>query len=98
MIADYFVYNAIHSSVPNRNFRAPEILRHRFLEEDVPFALVPLSHFGKMAGMPSPILDALILLSSTMLTEDFQHSGHDLEKMGIAGMSKEKLLTWLNKG
>lgn len=92
------VYQAIHSSVPNRNFRAPENLSHRFILEDVPFGLVPLSHFGRLLGVATPVMDALILLASRMFGKDFFREGNDLPKMGISEMSPDQLRKWVQEG
>ena len=92
------VYMAIHSSVPNRNFRAPESLEHRFLVEDVPFGLVPLAQFGRLLGVATPVTNALILLASKMCGQDFSQDGIDLHKMGIAGMPPTQLKNWVSAG
>jgi len=92
------VYEAIHTSIPDRTIRAPESLNHRFLLEDVPFALVPLHYFGQLAGISTPITDALILLASRMFRRDFLKEGYDLEKMGISGMSIPQLKKWAVEG
>jgi opine dehydrogenase len=92
------VYEAIHSSIPNRNFRAPENLNHRFILEDIPFGLVPLSHFGRLLGVVTPVTDALILLASRMCGRDFLKEGNGLERMGIAKMSLDELKKWVSEG
>ncbi len=91
------VYQAIHSSVPNRNFRAPAALHHRFILEDVPFGLVPLSQFGRLTGVATPVTDALILLSSRMFGKDFFKEGRSLEDMGISGMTPDRLKSWVQR-
>jgi len=92
------MYGAIHDSIPNRTIRAPASLEHRFILEDVPFALVPLQHFGQLLGIPTPVTDALILLASKMCGRDFLKEGNNLEKMGIAGMSPNQIKEWVCKG
>jgi len=92
------VYKAIHESVPNRNFRAPDSLEHRFVLEDVPFALVPLAHFGNLLEIPTPVTHALILLASRMCGRDFMQEGRNLEKMGLSGMSLSQLHHWVKEG
>jgi opine dehydrogenase len=89
------VYMAIHTSIPNRNFRAPDSLQHRFILEDVPFGLVPFSYIGDLAGVPTPVTDALILLASRMCKKDFLKEGISLERMGIAQLSVTELQNWV---
>ncbi len=92
------VYAAIHTSVPNRNFRAPENLEHRFLLEDVPFGLVPLSQFGRLAGVPTPVIDSLILLASKLCRRDFYREGRSLEQMGLAEMTLSQVRRYAAEG
>jgi opine dehydrogenase len=92
------VYQAIHSSIPNRNFRAPETLTHRFILEDIPFGLVPLSHFGRLVGVSTPVVDSLTLLASRICGRDFLKEGNGLERMGISNMSLDELKKWVSEG
>lgn len=92
------IYSAIHSSIPNRNFRAPESLSHRFVLEDVPFGLVPLSEIGRFLDIPTPVTEALIVISSHMLGKDFFKEGNTIEKMGISKMSLDQLKKWVSEG
>ena len=57
-------YEAFHQSEPDRWIRAPTSLDHRFLDEDVPYGLVPLSELGRFAGVPTPTIDHLIHLAA----------------------------------
>ena len=92
------VYAAVRASVPNRNFRAPENLEHRFLLEDVPFGLVPLAQFGRLLGVATPVIDALILLASKMCHRDFFREGRNLEHMGIEKMTPAGLRKFAGEG
>jgi len=92
------VYDAIHSSIPNKNFKAPENLKHRFMLEDVPYGLVPISYFGQLLNIRTPVTDALILIASQMCGEDFKEKGRNLEKMGISKMSLARIKKWVYEG
>jgi opine dehydrogenase len=66
---------------------APASLDARYVTEDVPFGLVPSAELGRLAGVPTPISDALIAIASVALARDFNREGRTLERMGLAGLS-----------
>ena len=92
------VYNAIHSSIPNKKFLSPDSLKHRFILEDVPYGLVPIFYFAKLLNVQTPITDALITISSQMCDVDFVKEGRNLEKMGIANMSLSEIKKFVLEG
>jgi opine dehydrogenase len=51
----------------NPAFPAPEKVDTRYLNEDLPFGLAPWSSIGRMWGIPTPNIDAVIRIASTML-------------------------------
>jgi opine dehydrogenase len=91
-------YQAIHESEPNRTIKSPPSLDHRYLNEDVGFGLVPMVEIGKLLGMTTPVMDALITLASTALRTDFRTEGLTLEKMGLTGATAETLAAILENG
>ncbi len=92
------LYQALQESEPNRFIRAPETLSYRYLTEDIPFGIVPMAYLGEMLGIPTPTINALIDLASTINETNYQQTGWTLEKMGIKGMSLEKLLDYVENG
>ena len=42
------------------NVYLPVSLDHRYLSEDVPFGFMPISRLGKVCGVPTPHIDALV--------------------------------------
>ncbi len=81
-------YEAFHQSEPDRWIKAPPSLDHRFLNEDVPYGLVPLSELGRLAGVPTPTMDALIHLASVAMDRDYRAEGLTLERMGLEGIGR----------
>ena len=77
---------------------APADLFHRYVNEDVPNGLVPVSSFGKLLGLPTPTIDSLILLASTMNRTDYAASGRTIDKMGLAGKSVKQIQDYCQKG
>jgi opine dehydrogenase len=91
-------YQAIHESGPNRTIKSPPSLDHRYLREDIGFGLVPMSEIGRLVGVRTPVMDALIALGSVALNMDFRSTGLTLEKMGLAEMKAEDLPQILREG
>lgn len=91
-------YRAIHESEPNKTIKSPPSLDHRYIREDVGFGLVPMSEIGGIAGVKTPVMEALITLASAALGIDFRSDGLTLERMGLAGVSRERLPAILTEG
>jgi opine dehydrogenase len=92
------VYRAINESEPNRSIKAPPLLDHRYLKEDVGYGLVPMAEIGRLFGVKTPVMDALITLASIALGVDFRTQGLTLEKMGLGGVGPGQLQTTLQNG
>jgi opine dehydrogenase len=71
---------------------APREMNHRYLTEDVPYLLVPLSEFGRIVGYPTPVADSIINLANIVNGVDYRAIGLNLEKLGLAGLSKEEII------
>jgi opine dehydrogenase len=57
-----------------------------------------MAEIGKLLGVKTPVMDALITLASTALGGDFLTEGLTLEKMGLAGVKPESLAKILQEG
>ena len=91
-------YEAFHQSEPDRWIKAPPSLSHRYFDEDVPYGLVPLAHLARLAGIATPTMDALIALASAVKGVDYMRGGLTLERMGLAGVSRDDLDRLLTEG
>jgi opine dehydrogenase len=84
-------YQAIHQSEPNFTIKSPPSLDHRYIKEDVGYGVVPMAEIGKLLGIETPVMDALITLGSVALGIDFRSEGLTLEKMGLANVAPDEL-------
>ena len=91
-------YQAIHQSEPNFTIKSPPSLDHRYIKEDVGYGVVPMAEIGKLLGIETPVMDALITLASVALGIDFRVEGLTLEKMGLAGVAPADLQRILTDG
>jgi len=92
------VARACRESAPNRTLRSPPSLRHRYVDEDVGFGLVAFSALGRLAGVPTPVIDAHVTLAAAATGTDFWDTGLTLERMGLAAVRREDLLAVVDRG
>jgi opine dehydrogenase len=75
----------------NQAFPAPASVDTRYINEDLPFGLVPWSVIGRMWDVPTPTIDAIIQIASTMLNVDYFQKGLTAEDLGIQNMDPQNL-------
>lgn len=85
------LFRAMRANPGYRGIKAPQTLRMRYIEEDVPSSLVPISSVGKKFGIATPTIDALIHLASMLNETDYWAAGRTVERLGIADMSLREL-------
>lgn len=91
-------YSTFHNSEPNRWIKAPSSIDHRFFNEDIPFGLVPFSELARLAGVATPIIDAVILLASTITAKPYRDTGLNVARMGIDGLDAAKVRRLVEHG
>jgi opine dehydrogenase len=52
---------------------------------------LPLSELGKVAGVPTPIFDALITICSFLLDQNFRKEGRSLINLGLEKYSVNEI-------
>jgi len=92
------IYRAIKESAPNQRIKSPQTLDHRYLHEDVGYGLVPMAETARLLGVETPVIDALITLTSEMNQADYRAEGLTLEKMGLAQVKPQDLKVVLHEG
>ena len=70
-------------------------LATRYVLEDIPFSLEPIQAIARVAGVPTPKIDAIVTLGRTILGEKMQ-TGRNAATLGLEGMDKEQLLALIN--
>jgi opine dehydrogenase len=87
-----------NSDGPYQATGTPKSFEHKYITEDVPVGLMPMSALGVAAGVATPAIDALITLSHAMAGKDFSAEGRTLERMGLAGMDASQLRRFVEMG
>ena len=59
--------------------------------------LVPLHALGKVAGVPTPCMDAIITIGRAMMGDEMDE-GRTSNALGLDGMTKEQFLNYVNNG
>ena len=74
-------------------FPAPSAVDTRYVNEDLPFGLVPWALIGRAWGVPTPTIDAIIQIASIMLNVDYFQKGLSAEDLGIQDMEPRDVKT-----
>lgn len=76
----------------------PFSIANRYVTEDVPVGCHVYHELGVKFGVPTPIIDAMIVLGGVMNHADYFATGMTLEDLGIADLDREALLAYLHEG
>jgi len=90
--------DAYSTSPVFRSLRGPFSLQDRYISEDVQYGFVLLSSLGRMLGIPTPTIDAIIHLASVINGKDYRQEGRTIESLGIGGMGVDELNFFLQEG
>lgn len=85
------LFEAIQSTPGYKGVKAPALLNHRYINEDVPMSLVPIASLGDHLKVPTPTIKAIIHLASLMTGQDFWKIGRTIERMGLAKLSIQEI-------
>jgi opine dehydrogenase len=89
-------YTTGYSQAPGfRGIKAQSELDHRYLTEDVGYSLVFVTDLARHLGVPTPVMDAVIEITSVVLRRDFRAEGaRTMAGLGLADLSREQLATY----
>jgi opine dehydrogenase len=77
------------------DLKAPSKMDTRYIFEDVPQSLVPISDMGRHLGISTPTIDSMIHLASVMHNKDYYNLGRRVVDMGLDGMSLEEIKSYV---
>jgi opine dehydrogenase len=91
-LAETFARLTYEATGPYQWTPTPKSMENKYVTEDVPCGLVPMAALGDATGVPTPTIDGLIALSSSMLGRDLtMGDGRTLARLGLAGKSVAKI-------
>ena len=76
----------------------PAKLEHRYVTEDVPFGIVPIVKFGRIAGVDMSLHEAGLALIDALYGRSFTAENDILPRLDIDSLSGEELLTLCRTG
>lgn len=77
----------------------PNNINHRYITEDIPVGCKIYHDLGVKFGVPTPIIDSMIILGGAMHEKSFfKETKYDLDYLGIGHMTKEQLLDYMRNG
>jgi opine dehydrogenase len=85
------LYEAIQNTKAYKGLKAPDTVHVRYIFEDVPESLVPIASFGRIAGVPTPVIDSVIEMASAMHNINYWEKGRTAEKLGLKGLSVDQI-------
>ena len=91
-LSDTLRKSPIHS---NPIMEAPDRIDTRYLSEDVPFGLATWSGLGRLWGVKTPSIDAVLTIASTMLGKDCFSDGLSAEDLGIRDLQPEAVCAFV---
>lgn len=92
------VYEALQAGEQIAHVKAPPMLDHRYLHEDVGWGLVPWVQLASLGRVPTPTMEALITLAGVLNRLDYRRDGLTLDRMGLLGMAPEDIASYAHNG
>ena len=99
--AEEWMYgNAAHERLTDSgDWREHLVLtEHRYMREDVALGLALLVSVADWTGVPAPVATGLLAIGSAICGDDFRANGRTLERLGLAGLSRDRMQTMLRDG
>lgn len=92
------LYDSIQNTDAYKMIDAPEKVQHRYIFEDIPTGLVPLSSMGKKIQKQTPNINAIVELASRLTNTNFWQCGRTLENCGVSRMNIDDLKNFIHNG
>lgn len=89
--------SAIAGGAANARIKAPDDFAHRYYREDFGHGLLPFREIARIAGVMTPVADALYSLAETATGIDYRTTGRTAAAMGIAGLDRDGLLRFVRQ-
>lgn len=91
------VYEAMIKTTVHVDQMTPRGADHRYVTEEIPYGLVPMSEIADLLGVATPNIDAIIALASTVNQEDYRATGRSLKNLGFIDLTLDEALYWINQ-
>ena len=92
------IFDAMHSNPGYVGIMAPRTTNHRYITEDIPMSLVPISEFAKFLKVDTPAIDSLINIANVIFKKDFRKTGRNLQRLGLDNLNLKQIRNILIEG
>ena len=92
------MWAVINGSYMLTRLRAPGTLESRWLTEDIPYGLAAWHSVGAQYGVEAPTLRAVVDIGSILMGFDGWTAGRGVKELGISGMNRDALSSYLQTG
>lgn len=75
--------------------KGPTSLQDRYLTEDLPYGLLPITQLGDRLNVDTPTIDAIIQFGTLVCERDFWHEGRSLASLGLADMKAGEIMKYV---
>ncbi len=87
--------NTVHEVITNcegyHGIQGQTTLKTRYIMEDIPYSLVAFQTMGKIADVPTPCIDAMIIVAHALI--DDIEEGRTAKNLGLVDVTKEEFLS-----
>lgn len=87
------LYEVIQNNPYYKNINAPTEIESRYVMEDIPMSLIPLTELARVVSVKTPHMDSIIKLAVSFYKKDFLKESRSLKDMGLnTGKDSVKLI------
>lgn len=92
------LYEAVQNNLAYKGLQAPKGLNIRYIYEDVPYSLIPMSSIAKEFDIKTPAIDSIIMIAELITGVDFFSEGRTLDRLGLKDLSVKEIHEFAKKG
>lgn len=92
------LYETVQNNPAYRGLQAPKGLSIRYIFEDVPYSLIPISSIGEEFGIETPAIDSIIRIAELITGRNFYEEGRTLERLGLKDLTVSEIHQLAKKG
>lgn len=85
------LYESIQNNTAYKGLQAPMGLNIRYIYEDVPYSLVPMSSIARSLNIDTPTIDLMIDLANLITGKNFNITGRNIAKLGLEGKTVDQM-------
>jgi len=86
------LYEVIQNNPAYSGIIAPRNLNHRYITEDIPMSLVPISSLGDHLKVETKTINSIIQLASIIHGIDYFKYGRNIDNLGLEGLAVKEIL------